>query len=290
MNLWSKEFRPMLLKEVDEPFNDKKYLFEIKYDGIRTIIFASPKSLVIKSRNGLDITTLFPELQSISELVKENVIFDGEIILFNDKKISFSSLQKRIHLKNKKTIEFLSKTNPVVFIAFDCLYEDKDLIAYPLEKRKKYLNKYSDSDTFIKSKYIVGEGCKIFKIAQKLNLEGIIAKEKSSLYKINERSDVWLKIKNYKEGYFYILGYIEKEYIVVLFLGEIVNKKIKYVGKVSLSKKRSKWGEILKVKPTKLKYDFIKDKAAITIKPEIKCFVKYLEKTENGILRQPFIP
>ena len=34
----------------------------------------------------------------------------------------------------------------------------------------------------------------------------------------------------------------------------------------------------------------IKDKDVIYIKPEIKCLIKYLERTENGLLRQPFVP
>ena len=103
MSLWKKEFTPMLLKEVDEVFDDENYLYEVKYDGIRVLVFVSNDSVVIKSRYGMDITKLFPELSCLNKMVNGKVIFDGEIIILDDGRVSFSKLQKRFHLKNKKS-------------------------------------------------------------------------------------------------------------------------------------------------------------------------------------------
>lgn len=121
--------------------------------------------------------------------------------------------------------------------------------------------------------------------------KGIVAKKINSKYLVNERSDNWLKIKNYKSGNFIILGYINKEEsrVISLVLGEYLNKKIVYVGKVILGKKRNLADKILKMKKSKAVVK-IKDKDVIYIKPEIKCLIKYLERTENGLLRQPFVP
>ena len=113
MSLWNKDIKPMLLGEVDEVFDSKEYLYEVKYDGIRVLVFVSKDKIVIRSRYGIDITGLFPEMKVLCKMVKDDVIFDGEIIMLDNNKVSFSKLQKRIHLKNKKTIEFLSKTNSV---------------------------------------------------------------------------------------------------------------------------------------------------------------------------------
>lgn len=291
MSLWNKDIKPMLLGEVDEVFDSKEYLYEVKYDGIRVLVFVSKDKIVIRSRYGIDITGLFPEMKVLCKMVKDDVIFDGEIIMLDNNKVSFSKLQKRIHLKNKKTIEFLSKTNPVIFICFDVIYEGKDLINLNLLERKDILNKYKDNDVFIKSTYVIEEGTKLFNAIKKLDMEGIVAKKINSKYLVNERSDNWLKIKNYKGKDFIILGYINKEesHVISLVLGEYLNKKIVYVGKVILGKKRSLADKILKMKKSKGVVE-IKDKDVIYIKPEIKCFVKYLERTDNGLLRQPFIP
>lgn len=291
MSLWNKDIRPMLLEETEEVFDNKDYLYEIKYDGIRVLVFVSKDKVVIKSRYGIDITGLFPEIGVLCKMVKGNVIFDGEIIILDNNKVSFSKLQKRIHLKNKKTIEFLSKTNPVVFICFDVIYEDRDLTNLSLLERKKILSKYEDNDVFIKSTYVIGDGIKLFEAIKRLEMEGIVAKKINSKYLVNERSDNWLKIKNYKSGDFIILGYINKEesHVISLVLGEHLNKKIVYVGKVILGKKRNLADKILKMKKSKAVVK-IKDKDVIYIKPEIKCLIKYLERTENGLLRQPFVP
>lgn len=291
MSLWNKDIKPMLLGEVREVFDSKEYLYEVKYDGIRVLVFVSKDKVVIRSRYGIDITGLFPEMMVLCKMVKGNVIFDGEIIMLDNNKVSFSKLQKRIHLKNKKTIEFLSKTNPVVFICFDVIYEDRDLTNLSLLERKKILSKYEDNDVFIKSTYVIGDGTKLFNAIKKLDMEGIVAKKINSKYLVNERSDNWLKIKNYKSGNFIILGYINKEesHVISLVLGEHLNKKIVYVGKVILGKKRNLADKILKMKKSKAVVK-IKDKDVIYIKPEIKCLIKYLERTENGLLRQPFVP
>lgn len=291
MSLWNKDIKPMLLGEIEEVFNSKEYLYEVKYDGIRVLVFVSKDKVVIRSRYGIDITGLFPEMMVLCKMVECNVIFDGEIIMLDNNKVSFSKLQKRIHLKNKKTIEFLSKTNPVIFICFDVIYEGKDLINLSLLERKDVLSNYKDNDVFIKSTYVIGDGTKLFNAIKKLDMEGIVAKKINSKYLVNERSDNWLKIKNYKSGDFIILGYINKEesHVISLVLGEHLNKKIVYVGKVILGKKRNLADKILKMKKSKAVVK-IKDKDVIYIKPEIKCLIKYLERTENGLLRQPFVP
>lgn len=291
MSLWNKDIKPMLLGEVEEVFDSKEYLYEVKYDGIRVLVFVSKDKVVIRSRYGVDITGLFPEMKVLCKMVKDDVIFDGEIIMLDNNKVSFSKLQKRIHLKNKKTIEFLSKTNPVIFICFDVIYEGKDLINLSLLERKDVLSNYKDNDVFIKSTYVIGDGTKLFNAIKKLDMEGIVAKKINSKYLVNERSDNWLKIKNYKSGDFIILGYINKEesHVISLVLGEYLNKKIVYVGKVILGKKRNLADKILKMKKSKAVVK-IKDKDVIYIKPEIKCLIKYLERTENGLLRQPFVP
>ena len=101
MSLWNKPFTPMLLKEIAKPFNSKDYLFELKYDGERALIFASPHKVIIKNRHNDDITSIFPELQTIKDIIKTKTIFDGEIVSFSKGYPSFSLLQQRAHLKNK---------------------------------------------------------------------------------------------------------------------------------------------------------------------------------------------
>ena len=55
--------------------------------------------------NKNDITYLYPELSNIKKIVNKNVIFDGEIVIFENNKPSFNKISKRSKLKNKNIIQ-----------------------------------------------------------------------------------------------------------------------------------------------------------------------------------------
>ena len=61
------ELRPMLLEEIKKPFDSAEYLYEIKFDGFRALIFIDTTNLIILSRNGLILNSIFPELEKIKE-------------------------------------------------------------------------------------------------------------------------------------------------------------------------------------------------------------------------------
>ena len=290
MNLWNQKFSPMLLSEIDKPFDSKDYIYEIKYDGIRALIYVDGKNLRIINRNLIDMTNTFPELDYLKNKVNKKVIFDGEIIAEVDGKPSFSKLQNRIHLKNNSLIKKLSISDPVTFIAFDCIYEDKNLTNLPLYKRKEYLNKYEDDNSFIKSIWIKEKGVNLFNKIKDLDLEGIIAKRYDGKYYINKRTDEWIKIKNYKTEEFFIGGYIIKKskFVISVLLGEFIDNKLYYVGNMALSKKNKIYNELIKQNTSK-NYFVNYKKDANFIKPLLKIKVSYIERTKNNSLRQPFV-
>lgn len=285
----NRNFKPMLLKEIDKPFNSKDYIFEIKFDGIRSLIFVNNKDIKIQSRNNKDLTNLFPELGSLTKLVNKNVIFDGEIVAFDKNKDSFSKIQERLHLKDKNKIKKASSENPVTFVAFDILYENKNLINKTLVERKKILNKYEDTDDFIKTKIIDKNGIDLFKSVKKLNLEGIIAKRKDGKYYINKRTDDFIKIKNIQRDEFIIGGYEEKKNgILSIAIGEFIENQLYFVGKVTVHKNYKIYKEIFKQKKAKNPfYNF--DEKINYITPTLTCHIEYLERTKNNHLRHPVI-
>ena len=150
---------PMLLDEIEKPFNSKDYIYELKFDGVRTIFHVGKNTFKLYGRRGTDFTSLYPELKDIQKNIKHDCIFDGEIVTFLDNKPSFSKLQERTHAKNKEKIKSLIEQVPVVFMVFDILYLDgRDLTKEPLMERKKLLKKFSDTEHFIKVKYVEEKG------------------------------------------------------------------------------------------------------------------------------------
>mgnify|MGYP005797045747 FL=1 len=276
------QLKPMLLEEVNEPFNDKNFLYEIKFDGIRALIYVSKNSFKILSRNGTNLTNKYPELKKIQKLVgNHEIIFDGEIIATEGAHPSFSLLQKRN--KIKKITDKIIEEVPVTFIAFDILYDNVDLTNLSLDKRKKILGQYPDNSVFIKSR-IYSDGLSLFKMVKKIGLEGIVAKKRKSIYLFGKRTSDWVKVKNIHVDNFIVHGYLEKTNTYSLLLGEYKNNKLKYVGKVSVNKRHEVMRKIKKSKKVNNSFvNFLED--AIYVEPTISVRVRYLEKHKSGALR-----
>ena len=278
--------RPMLLQELEQPFQDQDYLYEIKFDGIRAFIYASKKEFKILSRNGINITNQYPELKNIQKLAHNHkLIFDGEIIATSNGLPSFQLVQKRSKQK-KVSLEDIKNT-PVTFIAFDLLYDQYDLTKFPLIKRKKLLAKYKDTDYFVKSK-CYENGVSLFKMIKKIGLEGVVAKKKSSKYFFGKRTNEWIKIKNIKVDFFWVHGYQEKTNTYSLLLGEYNKNKFIFVGKVSIAKNHFLIKEIKKLKGCQNNFSCFNEKACFIV-PKIKVRVRFLEKNKTGILRHAVI-
>lgn len=280
---------PMLLSESNKVPISNNYIYELKYDGIRALIYINSKNIKIYTRNKIDVTYLFPELKKLKNLTNSNTILDGEIICTNDGKPNFSKLLSRIRLKNKDKINSQSIWNRATFICFDILmYNNLDLKDYTLLERKNILNNFKDNNIFFKSK-IFYDGKKLFKTTKKFNLEGIVCKDINSKYIPNIRTNNWIKVKNYKIENFYIGGYkINTSHTISIYLGELSNNRLNYIGKVFVSKKNKLYKKLQNYKKTANNFTNLEENI-IFIKPDIKVKIRYIERTENNRLREAFL-
>lgn len=280
---------PMLLSESNKVPISNNYIYELKYDGIRALIYINSKNIKIYTRNKIDVTYLFPELKKLRNLTNSNTILDGEIICTKDGKPNFSKLLSRIRLKNKDKINSQSIWNRATFICFDILmYNNLDLKDYTLLERKNILNNFKDNDIFFKSK-IFYDGKKLFKTIKKFNLEGIVCKDINSKYIPNTRTNNWIKVKNYKTENFYIGGYkINTSNTISIYLGELSNNRLNYIGKVFVSKKNKLYKKLQNSKKTANNFTNLEENI-IFIKPDIKVKIRYIERTENNRLREAFL-
>ncbi len=122
---------------------------EDKYDGMRAQLHCGdpgqPGRVAIYSRNREDITQSFPELAeafaNVSAPESGPLILDGEILgwdLAAGKALPFATLGQRIG--RKKVDDELRRQIPVVFMAFDLLFQDDVLLLdLPLRERRARL-------------------------------------------------------------------------------------------------------------------------------------------------------
>lgn len=215
--------KPMLSFPKERPFDSKDWVFEIKWDGVRAISLVNKQlqSCIIISRSGDTITFRYPELQNAlssalnNELFKDYVILDGEIVVLDKKGYpNFQNHQKRMNIDSLKSIETLSRQYPATYFIFDILYlDDNSLKELPFLKRREKLSSLikKDNDKIRLSDFVEEFGTDTFETAKKMNLEGIVAKKKSSKYYSGIRSKEWFKIKNVKTQDCVIIGFTRGE-------------------------------------------------------------------------------
>lgn len=285
------KLKPMLLEEVSKSFNDKDYIFELKFDGIRAMIYIKEGDIIVRSRNGIILNDIYPELESIKDITNEECIFDGEIVLLDNGKPTFIKVMERFKLKNKNKIAFMKEKNPVTFVVFDILFKNKDLTCIPLIDRKEILEGFKDSDIFVKSKYIEANGKDLFNIVKKNKLEGIVAKRKDSKYYYGVRTSNWVKIKNWISEDFFVCGYelTKGQTVINIILGEKTIDGFYYVGKVIMGEKNSLYKKIINLKKVKNYLRNYDNKGSYLVSPKYKLKINYIERTKDNMLREAVI-
>jgi len=290
--------KPMLGQLVRNPFDSSKHLFELKWDGMRGLAFVEGGELRLLSRNGRNVTTQFPELGEIAKRLKsDSVVLDGEIVcLDQDNRPSFSRLQQRLQSKRVSR----PRINPAHFIAFDVLYvKGRSVMREPLWERKYLLPQVLDPTELVQiCEFIEDEGTAFFQATCDLGLEGIMAKDKSSLYLPGKRSPAWLKVKRVRESEFVVGGYTfggtRKEMFNGLLLGLYDDREqLVYTGSVGTGFTQSEAKQIYQVlqelHTTECPFTSTPDlkRFIYWCDPQLVCQVEYGEFTVDGKLRYP---
>jgi len=202
---------PMLATLAARSFDDPGFQFEPKWDGVRALAICAENTLLF-SRLGNEITDGYPELSALHRrLVATDAVIDGEIVAFDDGTPSFQKLQQRMHVRDRRQVEQLMKSVPVVFMAFDIIYLDgRDLTTVSLEERRRLLEEVVVVDDHLQiSPAIRGDGIALFEAAKAQDLEGIVAKRMTSTYRPGARSKDWLKIKTVFDLDAVVVGWTE---------------------------------------------------------------------------------
>ena len=281
---------PMLATLADAPFDGDEWLFEIKWDGYRALCVVDESGkLTLTSRNGNDLLAQFPAMGDLaSAFVSVPIVVDGEVVALDEKgRSSFQRLQE--HARDPAVLHF---------VAFDLLYTDgRDVRGKSLEERKALLQRaIADDDLVLYSKHVVGDGVRLFEGARDLQLEGIVAKRRTSTYQMRRSRD-WLKIKAQNEQEFVVGGWTDprgsRKGFGALLLGVREGKALHYVGSVGTGFDakllRSISAQLKTLATARSPFDGEVDANAPThwAKPELVAQVRFAEWTRDEHLRQP---
>jgi bifunctional non-homologous end joining protein LigD len=308
----------MLATLIDKPFDNKEWVFEVKWDGVRAILFLHKTKGISKivSRNGKTITHRYPEIieavKSSSAIIincKESIILDGEIVVLNKEgRPDFQSHQRRMNVDSIKDVEKLSHKMPATYYLFDILYIDgRNLQSLSFLERRKSLSdvivqtmKNNNNNRIRISDFVDERGIDIFQRIKSMDLEGIIAKNKYSKYIQGARSTNWLKIKNIKSQDCVVIGYTRGEgnrqrYFGSLLLAiyDIQEKELRFAGHTGSGFDFGQLNEIyskfqqMKIERCPAKYISYTNREPVWIRPELVAEIKFSGWTKEKIMRSP---
>lgn len=171
-----------------EPFNSAEHLFELKWDGIRALLFAEAGSVRVTDRHGGDLLPLVPELRDVR--VPDGTVLDGEVVVCDARgRPSYDLLAARVGPKAAR------RGRGPYFVAFDLLYEDgRPLLARPLADRRARLARGAFAGRrVLVPEHLEADGEPFFEVVAEYGLEGIVAKRRDSRYVPGSRTSDWLK-------------------------------------------------------------------------------------------------
>jgi len=163
------------------------WAYEPKWDGFRAIAFVDGDDTHLQSRNGRDLTRYFPELV----LPSGRYVLDGEIVVRGASgREDFDLLGQRIH-PAKSRVAMLAEQTPAVFIAFDLLAREDDvLLELPYLERRAALEELISDPVELTPMVRTAEEAEHWL----QEAEGVIAKEAAAVYRPGERVGM-VKIK-----------------------------------------------------------------------------------------------
>jgi len=152
-------------------------------------------------------------------------MLDGEVVAVDDRgHPSFQALQHRSALKR----------HHLVYYVFDLLnINGRDLMGEALEQRKARLPQILRGTSILMSENLPGNATAIVAAARALELEGVIAKRKTSRYEPGRRSGAWVKLKLDRQQEFVVGGYKpDHSGFDSLLVGYYEGRQLKFAGRV----------------------------------------------------------
>ena len=154
-------YEPMLAAPWPAAFDDPRWGFELKWDGVRALAYSDGRRLRLRSRNGNDLSERYPLLAGIQ--LRPGVI-DGEVVAVDgDGRPSFEKLARIGR-------EYLD----VQFVAFDLLeWEGDSVTTLPLLGRRELLSKFTEDTPITVNDLTPTDGVSLFSAIEAAGLEGI---------------------------------------------------------------------------------------------------------------------
>lgn len=202
---------PMLAVTGELPTDATRWAYELKWDGVRAVVYVDGGRPRVLTRNDRDVTGTYPELRAMAEgMGSTQAVLDGELVAFDAAgRPSFERLQQRMHVVRPATVRRLVSEVPVSYLVFDLLHLDgRSLLSEPYAERRRLLESLALAGAcWATPPSFRGEGGDVMTASTDQGLEGVVAKRVDSRYLPGRRSDSWVKVKTIRTQETVVVGW-----------------------------------------------------------------------------------
>jgi len=268
---------------------DGEWAYEMKWDGYRAIVEVHGGCVRAVSRRGLDVTAKYPELEPMGDAVPvDDVVLDGELVVLDDEgHASFHAIQQ--HLR------------PATFMAFDVLRLDgHDVMDHAWRDRRNALEQLALRGSAWQTPAVVeGDADVALQAANRLGMEGVVAKRVDAPYRPGRRTSAWQKYKLRCRQELVVGGWLEGAGRLSGTVGSLLvgyharpgDGSLVYAGRVGSGLRdelRDALAAQLVTRPTSPFADTPRRlPSPVWVEPDAVAEVEFTEWTDEGVLRQP---
>lgn len=180
-----------------------KHVFDMKYDGIRSLAFVDEGVVTLINRRGVDITFRYPEVVAAlaNAYPSGSIALDGEIVVFDaEGNADFAASHRRDAQQNVRSVAPLVAQFPATLMAFDLLhFHGDDLRRMPYKARHAILSTqaktaFGNAGSALAWSTPRTDGLAYWQEVKSKGLEGLVAKSLTAPYRAG-RSANWVKLK-----------------------------------------------------------------------------------------------
>jgi len=182
-----KHLSPMLPSTSTKAFNDPEWLYEVKWDGYRTLAYLNNGKVELHAEKKRSLDQKFYPVYEALKQWSINAVVDGEIVALNEEGIS--SLEQLEKWKSPDDGE-------LVYYVFDLIWlNGYDFRHLPVEQRRNMLRHLVLEESAIHfSESFAARGTEFFASARTLGIGGIVAKKATSPYEEGTKTKNWVVI------------------------------------------------------------------------------------------------
>lgn len=291
---------PMKAATAEAPaLSDRRWLYEVKFDGYRGIAVKNEGRVALFSRNRNRLDARFPEIvAAVAGLPCRRCVLDGEICALDPQgRSSFQLIQNAEE-----------GSVPLVYYVFDLLKEgEEDLRPLPLMERKARLDTLllRARDPIRPSVFFTRNVKTVLARMKAVGAEGAVAKVKDSAYETGCRSPNWVKIRFSLQQEFVIGGYTEpkgsRSGFGALLIGYYEKGRLLYASKVGTGFTAKSLAEIFRLlrsceqkESPFFAHEYKRNRwtrgpltRAHWVRPDLVAQIAFTEWTDDGSVRHP---